>query len=57
MTVGLVIAGGVVMMRAADSGWAALTVSAITALLMLRTRLNPMVMLIAGGALGGLGLL
>lgn len=57
VTFGLVIAGGTIMARAADTGWqaAALTVAAVV--LMLRTRLNPLWMILAGGALGGLGIL
>jgi chromate transporter len=57
VTAGLVIAGGAVMAVAADTGWAAAAVTIATALLILYTRLTPMVMLIAGGFLGGLGLL
>jgi len=57
VTMGIVIASGVVMARAADTGWrtAALTIAA--AAIMLATRLNPMWTLLAGTALGGLGLL
>jgi chromate transporter len=57
VTVGLVIASGAVMARSADAGWQATCVTAAAAMLMLGTRLNPIVMLFAGGALGGLGLL
>ena len=57
VTAGLVIAGGAVMAGAADTGWAAATVTIATALFMLHTRLTPVVMLIVGGFLGGLGLL
>jgi chromate transporter len=57
VTMGLVIASGAVMARAADPGWrpAALTIAA--AAIMLGTRLNPLWLLVAGGAIGGLGLL
>jgi chromate transporter len=57
VTMGLVIASGAVMARAADPGWrpAALTIAA--AAIMLGTRLNPLWLLAAGGAIGGLGLL
>jgi chromate transporter len=55
--IGLVIAGGMVMARAADSGWQAAAITITTTLLLLWTRLNPMLMLLAGGAVGGLGLL
>jgi len=57
VTIGLVIAGGVVMARAADAEWQTAALTAATALLMLGTRINPLWMLFAGGALGGLGLL
>jgi chromate transporter len=57
VTVGLVIASGVVMARAADAEWQAVAATAAAAVLMLRTRLNPFVILLAGGVLGGLGLL
>jgi chromate transporter len=57
VTVGLIMASGIVMARAADTGWpaTALTVAAASALV--ATRLNPIWLLAAGGALGGLGLL
>jgi chromate transporter len=48
---GLVIASGIVMARAADADWQA------AAVLMLATRLNPLWLLLAGGVLGGLGVL
>ncbi len=57
VTVGLVIASGAVMARATDGGWQAACVTAAAAMLMLGTRLNPIVMLLAGGALGRFGLL
>ena len=57
VTVGLVIASGVVMARAADAHPAAVAVTVAAAVLMLRTRLNPLAILLAGGVLGGLGLL
>ena len=57
LTVGLVIAGGYVMARAADTGWQSVVVTAAAAALMLATRVNPLWILVMGGALGGLGLL
>ena len=54
---GLVIASGTVMARAADADWRAVVVTIAAAGITLATRLNPMWMLLAGGALGGLGLL
>jgi chromate transporter len=57
VTLGLVVASGTVMARAADAGWQAAALTAIAAILMLGTRMNPLWVLFAGGALGGLGLL
>ncbi|HYU12745.1 MAG TPA: chromate transporter [Stellaceae bacterium] len=57
VTMGLVIASGTVMARAADTDWRAAAVTVAAAALMLTTRLNPLWMLLAGCALGGLGLL
>ena len=57
VTMGLVIASGMVMARAADTGWQAAAMTTAAAVITLATRLNPMWLLLAGGALGGLGLL
>jgi chromate transporter len=57
LTIGLVIAGGYVMARAADTGWQSAAVTAAAVALMLATRINLLWILVAGGALGGLGLL
>jgi chromate transporter len=57
VTVGLVIASGTVMARTADIEWQFVAVTIAAALLMIRTRVNPFLLLLAGGALGGLGLL
>jgi len=57
VVMGLVIAGGTVMARAADANWRAAAVTIAAAGLILATRLNPMWMLLAGATLGGLGLL
>jgi chromate transporter len=57
LTIGLVIAGGYVMARAADIGWQSAAVTAAAVALMLSTRINPLWILAMGGALGGLGLL
>jgi chromate transporter len=54
---GLVIAGGTVMARATDTDWRAAAVTIAAAGITLATRLNPMWVLLAGAALGGLGLL
>ncbi len=57
LTIGLVIAGGYVMARAADIGWQSALVTAAAVGVMLGTRLNPLWILAAGGVMGGLGLL
>jgi chromate transporter len=57
VTMGLVIASGTVMARAADTGWRAAIVTIAAAAITLVTRLNPMWLLLAGGTIGGLGLL
>jgi len=57
LTIGLVIAGGYVMARTGDVGWPNVAITAAAAALMLRTRLSPLWILMAGGAFGALGLL
>jgi chromate transporter len=57
LTVGLVIAGGYVMARAGDADWPTATITLAAAALVLATRINPLWILVAGGALGGLGIL
>ena len=57
VTTGLIIASGIVMAEAADVTWGAIAVTATAAVVILTTRLNPLWLLAAGGALGGLGFL
>src|SRR5947208_3108318 len=57
VTIGLVVAGGFVMADTGESGWASLAVTAAAVALMLATRINPLWLVAAGGALGGLGVL
>jgi chromate transporter len=57
VTMGLVIASGTVMARAADAGWRAAAVTIAAAAITLTTRLNLLWLLLVGGVLGGLGLL
>jgi len=57
VTIGLVIAGGHVMARAAASGWQGAVITVVMIVLLLRTRVNPLWILTTGGVLGGLGLL
>lgn len=56
LTIGLVIAGGWVLARAGGTGWRGALLTAATVAVMLRSRLNPLWLLGAGGVLGGLGL-
>jgi chromate transporter len=57
VTVGLIMAGGIVMARAADTGWPASVLTIAAALILLTTRFNPIWLIAAGGALGGFGFL
>jgi len=57
LTIGLVIASGYVMARAGDVAWPSVAITAAAVVALLRTRLSPLWILIAGGALGALGLL
>jgi chromate transporter len=57
VTIGLVIASGTVMARAADLEWQAALMTAAAAGLMLHARINPLWLLAAGATLGGFGLL
>lgn len=57
VVMGLVVAGGVVMARTADTSWQAVALTIAAAGVILATRLNPLWMLLAGAGLGGLGML
>jgi chromate transporter len=57
LTIGLVIAGGYVMARSAAVGWQSAAITAAAMVMMFVRRLNPLWILTAGGALGGLGFL
>jgi chromate transporter len=57
VTVGLVIAGGTVMAHTADADWRAAVVTVAAAVLMFRRWLNPSWILLAGGVVGGIGLI
>jgi chromate transporter len=48
VTIGLVIASGAVMARAADAEWRAAAVTIAASVLMLGTRFNPLWVLLAG---------
>jgi len=57
VTVGLIMASGIVMGRAADTSWQAVAIGIVAFTVLSMTRLNPIWLLAAGGAAGGLGLL
>ena len=57
VTIGLIIGGGTVMARAADTNWQSVIVTIIAAALVVRVRVNPLWVLIAAGTAGGFGLL
>ena len=57
ITIGIVLASGYLLALGADESWAAGAVTTATALLMLRTRLNPLWLLAAGALLGMFGVL
>jgi chromate transporter len=57
LTIGLIIAGGVVMARTADANWRSAAITLAAAALLQATRLNPLWMIAAAGMLGGLGFL
>ena len=57
VTVGIVIASGYVLARAADNGWQAVSITGAAAGLILGTRISPLWILVTAGAIGGLGLI
>jgi chromate transporter len=57
LTIGLVVAGGFVMARAAAADWPSGLLVAAAAALILGTRLNPLWILAAGGTMGAFGLI
>ena len=57
VTLGLILGGGTVMARAADTNWQSATVTMIAAAVILWVRVNPLWILIAAGAAGALDLL
>ena len=56
ITVGLLLASGLVIARAADHGWSAFMLTGATTILLVTTRVNPLYVMAAAGLLGGLGL-
>jgi chromate transporter len=57
ITVGLLLATGLVITKAADHGWSAIAVTGATTILLVTTRLNPLFIMAGAGILGGLGLI
>ncbi len=57
VTIGLIVAGGFVMARAAAAGWSDLVVTGTAAALMLSGRVSPLWILLAAGAAGAVGIL
>jgi Chromate transporter len=56
ITVGLLLASGLVITRAADHGWSAIALTAASTILLVATRVNPLFIMVGAGILGGLGL-
>jgi chromate transporter len=56
ITIGLILASGLVITRAADHGWSAITLTGASTILLVATRVNPLFIMAAAGVLGGLGL-
>lgn len=57
VTVGLILATGYLLARGASTGWPALAVTAMTAVLVIFTRVNPLWLFAVGGVLGVAGLI
>ncbi len=55
VTVGLILASGYVLVRATDETWVAYTLTGVTAVLALATRIHPLWFLLVAGVLGALG--
>lgn len=55
ITVGLILASGYVLTRAAGHGWTGYAITAATAALMLKTRIHPLWLLVSAGLLGLIG--
>jgi chromate transporter len=56
VTIGLIIAGGYVIVRPGEVGWPEAALALAAALLTLLTRLSPLWLIAAGGVLGAFGL-
>jgi len=56
VSLGLLFASGLTVVRAADQGAVALVITALTTILVVRTKISPLIMMAAAGVLGALGL-
>ena len=57
LTVGLIMATSLVMSRAADHDWRAYTVTAICTAIFVFTKVNPLIVVFAAGAIGYFGVI
>jgi chromate transporter len=55
ISLGLLFSGGLTVLRSADHSLMAYAISAVTLVILLRTRLSPLIVIAAAGVLGGLG--
>jgi chromate transporter len=55
LTVGLILATSVVMTKAADHDWRGYLLTAMCTAVFLKTKLNPLMIVVAAGVIGGLG--
>jgi len=56
VSMGLLFAAGVIIIRAADHGWTGLVVTAVTTAVLVVTKVNPLLVMAGAGLLGWLGL-
>jgi chromate transporter len=56
VTVGLIFASGLTIARASDHSWMAWLLTAVATLLLVRTKVNPLLVMAAAGVLGWMGL-
>ena len=57
LSIGLMAASGLILLRGADQSWVALATTAVVAIVAFATRLNPFWLLLVGGILGFAGLI
>ena len=56
ITIGLIAAAGILLMRASTSSWLAAALSVVTVVALLRTKIHPLLLLAIGAAIGAIGL-